>query len=146
MIRRSSALLAITCMAAAPYLSGCPKKPPPPPVDTVDAAPAPADTSSGPTVLQPLDDDLGVDAAEAGPPKKVAKPGSANAARIKQCCAAIRNQAKSMGTSPEANLLVGFAMQCDQFAVAATSGNAPEFAAFRNAIAGHTLPPACQGW
>jgi hypothetical protein len=133
-------------MSAVPFvLFGCPKKPPPP-VETVDSAPPPAETASGPTLLQPLDDSLDVDAAEASAPKHAGKPGNANAARIKQCCAALRGQAKNLGSSPEANLLIGFAGQCDAFAVAATSGNAPEFATFRQMLIGHTLPPACQGW
>ena len=125
-------------------LLGCPKKPPPPPPDLPDTAPAEVD--SGPTVITPLDEEDAGDAAEAGAPKKrYGQAPNGNATAIKQCCNAMRAQAKSLGTSPEANQILSVALLCDTFAVAATSGNAPEFAMVRNALKGHQLPTACQG-
>ena len=51
-----------------------------------------------------------------------------------------------MGASPEANLVVGFAAQCDMIAIqAAATGTAPEFAQLRTMLKGRTLPNACQG-
>lgn len=140
--QRAALMIAFT--SAIPLLMlGCPKKTP----DVVDSGPAaPEVVDSGPTVLAPLDDDAG-DAAEAEAPKHGGgKPVNPNTARIKQCCNALRTQAKGLGTSPEANILLNVATQCDAFAVAATSGNAPEFAAFRQMLVGHTLPASCQGF
>jgi hypothetical protein len=139
------ALFTLVFTGALPILLvGCPKKPPPPPPDVPDTAPAEVD--SGPTVITPLDEEDAGDAAEAEAPKKKYGPApNANAAAIKQCCNAMRAQAKSLGTSPEANQVLSVAQLCDTFAVAATSGNAPEFAMVRNALKGHQLPTACQG-
>ena len=68
-----------------------------------------------------------------------------DAAAIQQCCIAMRAQAKSLGPSPKANQILSVAQLCDTFAIAATSGNAPEFAMVRNALKGHELPTECQG-
>jgi hypothetical protein len=143
-LRRALFTLAFT--GALPMmLLGCPKKPPPPPPDVPDTAPAEVD--SGPTVITPLDEEDASDAAEAEAPKKRygGAPTNGNAVAIKQCCAAMRAQAKSLGTSPEANQILSVAQMCDTFAIAATSGNAPEFAMVRNALKGHQLPAACMG-
>jgi hypothetical protein len=143
--RRAVMMLAFTGLLPV-ILVGCPKKPPPPAAEVPDTAPAP-EVDSGPTVITPLDEEDAGDDADAGPPKKHygGQPSNGNAAAIKQCCAAMRAQAKSLGTSPEANQLVSAAQICDTFAIAATSGNAPEFAMVRNALKGHQLPTACQG-
>jgi hypothetical protein len=145
MTRRLPAVLILAVTGSLPLLLlGCPKKPPPP-VEVVDAAPA-APVDSGPTILTPLDDDSGPDAAEAAAPKKAYHPpANTNAAAIKQCCAALRTEAKALGASPESGVLITLAGQCDQFAVAATSGNAPEFAAIRQMLSRGTMPAACQG-
>ncbi len=148
MTRRISARRAVLMLAFTGVLPllmlGCPKKPPPPP-DVPDTAPAEVD--SGPTVITPLDEDDAGDAAEAEAPKKHygGSPANGNAAAIKQCCSAMRAQAKTLGTSPEANQILSVAQLCDTFAMAATSGNAPEFAVIRNALKGHQLPTACAG-
>jgi hypothetical protein len=57
----------------------------------------------------------------------------------------MRKQASGLGVSPEANLLIGFAAQCDLIAAQAVGGTAPEFGVFRQMIAGRTLPAACAG-
>jgi hypothetical protein len=123
---------------------GCPKKPPPP--VEVEAAAEPEVIDAGVTQLEPLDEDSG---PEAGPPAPAAHRGGGgggtNAARIRQCCNGMRKQASGMGPSPEANILMGLAMQCDLLAVQAAGGTAPEFGAFRQMIAGRTLPAACSG-
>jgi hypothetical protein len=145
--RRARAAVVIFCTSLVPLLLlGCPKKPPPPPPDP---EPAPtAEVDSGPTVITPLDEEDAGDAAEAEAPvkRKPGPPVNSNAVAIKKCCNAMRTQAKSLGTSPEANQLLQVATMCDTMAIAATSGNAPEFAMIRNALKGHQLPTgACDG-
>jgi hypothetical protein len=115
------------------------------PVPIVDAAPPPAPTPAPtPENLTPLtDDDAGVDAGvDAGH-----KPGGGfvdpKVARIKQCCGALKGQAKALGASPEAGLLIGAAAQCDAVAAqAGAKGTAPELAFLRTI---KTIPPICQG-
>jgi hypothetical protein len=141
-----SALVAL--LVALPALqagcSSCNKKPAPveeagePEAEVVDA---------GVTQLEPLDDDSG---PETAPPGTGHKGGggssvSGNAAKIKQCCNAMRKQAAGMGPSPEANIVIGLAAQCDLVAAQAAGGTAPEFGAFRQMITGRTLPSACSG-
>jgi hypothetical protein len=76
-------------------------------------------------------------------------PGlTSNQARAKQCCNALRTQAKALGSSPEANILMGFAVQCDAVAMQigpTTGGQAPEFAALRTLLQGHSMPGVCSG-
>jgi hypothetical protein len=126
------------------FTLGCPKKPPPAPAD-VDAG-EPEVVDAGVTQLEPLDEDTGVDAGPAVPGHRGGGGGGGtNAARIKQCCNAMRKQATNMGASPEANIVVGLAAQCDMLAAQAAGGTAPEFGAFRQMISGRTLPSACSG-
>jgi hypothetical protein len=124
--------------------TACEKKVPPAPEA---AAPPPAATDAAPVVLVPLDDslDAGVDAGPAKP-RGPYTPTNTNAARIKQCCAAMRSQAKNMGASPEANMMVQAAAACDMVALQVTAtGTAPEFGQVRNMLKGRTLPAACSG-
>ncbi len=98
-------------------LAGCAKKPAPV-EESPPPTPPPASTPEV-TELAPLIDDAGSDVgAPDATPKKTASGGGANAnqLRIKQCCAAMRAQAKQLGTSPEANELIGLSMQCDKLA------------------------------
>jgi hypothetical protein len=101
---------------------------------------------AGVTQLEPLDDDSG---PETGPAPTAhhggGGAGGGNAAKIKQCCNAMRKQAAGMGASPEANIVIGLAAQCDLIAAQAAGGTAPEFGAFRQMITGRTLPSACNG-
>jgi hypothetical protein len=125
-------------------LSACEKKPPPPPVEL---PPPPPSVDAGVVQITPFDDSLdsGVDAAPVKP--HAAGPAiNANAARIRQCCNAIRHEAKNLGTSPEATMIIGLAAQCDLIATQVTSsGTAPEFAQVRALLKGRTIPAACAG-
>ncbi len=146
MTRRSTlrrALLSLAVTSALPLLLlGCPKKPPP---AEPDSGPPPTASSSGPTIVAPLDQDAGEeDAAEAAAPHAHGG-GNPNVVRVKQCCTALRKEGKDLGSSPEGNILIGFAAQCDTLATQGIGGNAPEFAAFRQLLKGHTLPAACSG-
>jgi hypothetical protein len=124
---------------------GCPKKPPPPAAE-VDAG-EPEVVDAGVTVLEPLEDDAGPETGPATPSPRTGGGGGGgtNAARIRQCCNAMRKQATNMGASPEANIVIGLAAQCDLLAAQAAGGTAPEFGAFRQMISGRTLPSACSG-
>ena len=129
-------------------VAGCKE---PAPVATFDAAPAPVPTDAAPTVLVPLDEDAGTGVDASPPPVHRATGGSgltSNQARAKQCCNELRAQAKSLGASPEANIMVGFAAQCDMVAMQigpTSGGQAPEFAALRNLLKGHNIPAVCSG-
>jgi hypothetical protein len=142
--RRALCLLAVT-VATPLFTLGCPKKAPPVEVDSGLDQPTVID--AGVTQLEPLDDDSGPEAAPPAPTGHGGGggSGSTNQYRIKQCCAAMRKQASGLGVSPEANLLIGFAAQCDLIAAQAVGGTAPEFGVFRQMIAGRTLPAACAG-
>lgn len=131
------------------FLLGCPKKDTP----TQDAAPAPTPTptpSQTDTVLAPLEDDAGADAdaSDAAKPKWTGPGLSATQLHVKQCCTALRNQAKTMGNSPEAAQINQAAVLCDQAAMAlgpSAGAQAPELAPMRQMLAGKTVPPICQG-
>jgi hypothetical protein len=125
------------------------KKPPP---AVVDAGPPPVvEVDAAPVNLAPLDEDAGVDAADANDgaaPKKTGSGLNTNQSRAKQCCSAIRAQAKQLGASPEANMLLGIATTCDQLAVQVgptSGGQAPELAPLRQMLKGKTMPAVCQG-
>jgi hypothetical protein len=143
-IRRTLTFIAFTSFVPV-LVMGCPKKEP----MVVDAeAPPP---SSAPTVteLAPLTDDGGPDAADAAPEagKKASGGGgyNANQLKIKACCSAMRAQAKSMGSSPEAFQINALAAQCDMFATqVGPAGNAPELNQLRQVLKSLTLPSACQ--
>jgi hypothetical protein len=143
---RLRTLSVFSFLVAAPLFTlGCPKKAPPP--AEVEAAAEPTVIDAGVTQLEPLEEDSG---PETGPSAPVARGGGGggggtNAARIKQCCNGMRKQATGLGPSPEANILLGLAVQCDLIAAQAAGGTAPEFGAFRQMISGRTLPAACSG-
>jgi hypothetical protein len=127
-------------------LMGCPKKPQPA-VEDAGAAPPPASTPEV-AELAPLTDDGGAD-ADAAPPKKWTGGGgggsTANQLKVKACCNAMREQAKKMGSSPEAFQVTALAAQCDGVAVQIGSqGNAPEFNQLRQILKSIKLPAACQ--
>jgi hypothetical protein len=142
-IRRTLTFLAFTTFVPV-LVMGCPKKEP-----MVEDAEAPP-PSSAPTVteLVPLTDDGGPDADAA--PEAGKKPSggggyNANQLKIKACCSAMRAQAKSMGSSPEAFQINALAAQCDMFATqVGPAGNAPELNQLRQVLKSLTLPSACQ--
>jgi hypothetical protein len=148
-LRRGLLLLAMTSTMPLALL-GCPNKD-----KVVDAgAPAPTPTPTptpSETVHAPLEEDAGADAdadADAGKPKWTGPGMNVNQARAKQCCNALRTQAKSLGNSPEAAQLNQAAMLCDGVAMQlgpTAGGQAPEFAAVRALLQGKTIPPVCQG-
>jgi hypothetical protein len=127
---------------------GCPKKEP----AVEDAGAPPPPPSSAPTVteLAPLGDDGGADAADAAPEagKKPSGGGggyNANQLKIKECCNAMRAQAKTLGSSPEGFQINALAAQCDMFATqVGPGGNAPEMAQLRQILKSVKLPSACQ--
>jgi hypothetical protein len=142
--RCALSLLALA-LAMPTFTLGCPKKTQPTPVDSAPDEPDVVD--AGVVQLEPLEDDSG---PEAAPPVPTGHGGgggsaSANQYRIKQCCSAMRKQAAGLGASPEANLLIGLAAQCDLVAAQAVGGTAPEFGVLRQMIAGRTLPAPCAG-
>ena len=143
--RRGSFVL-LFCVFPA-FVLGCPKKPEP---AVEDAAPPVSAPPSAPTVteLVPITDDGGNDAeAEAAAPKKWTggTPYNANQTKIKECCNAMRAQAKQMGSSPEAFQVNAFAAQCDVFATqVGPQGTAPELAQLRQLLRSIKLPTACQ--
>jgi hypothetical protein len=140
-------LFALAIFSALPLLVACPKKETPVP----DAAPPPPPEPEASTlVLAPLgEEDAGADAdADADAAKKFTGPGlSTNVIRLRQCCGQLRTQAKALGASPEAGMLIAAAAQCDGLAAQAGPGaNAPELGILRTALAGRNIPPVCAGF
>ncbi|HWL85129.1 MAG TPA: hypothetical protein VNO21_04970 [Polyangiaceae bacterium] len=145
-------LLTLSLMIGMPTLVlGCPKKKEA--VVDIDsgplAPPTPAATAST-NDLVPLDTtpDAGIDAA----PAPSAHHGSgltASQSHVKQCCNAMRAQAKSMGSSPESAQLQALAATCDQFALQvgpSKGAQAPELEPLRQILKGKpTLPAMCSG-
>ncbi len=140
------ALFATAVFSAIPLLVACPKKEPP----VADAAPPPPpEPEASTTVLTPLEEDASADAAaDADAGKKATGPGvPTNVARLRQCCGQLRTQAKALGASPEAGMLLQAAAQCDVLAnQAGPSGNAPELGILKTALAGRAIPPFCRGF
>jgi len=149
-MRRSafrSSLVIFALFGAAPLMlgSGCKEKPaavdaaPPPPPPEVDAAPV---------QIAPMEEDAGVDAADAAEAGKKWGPGvNANVARLKQCCGQLRSEGKKLGLSPEAGFFNAAAAQCDGIAAqAGPTGTAPELGILRTALQGRTLPGVCSGF
>ena len=132
----------LTTSSVAIVAMGCEKKPPPAPVEAPPPPPAPSDTA--PVDLKPLDDAPDAsDAAAAAKPRGNYAPVNQNAVRIRQCCNALRNKAKTLGTAPEAAYVMGAAVQCDMFAAQIGGGTAPEFAQIRAMSRGRrSRPPA----
>jgi len=116
----------------------------------VEDAGAPPPPASTPTVteLAPLTDDGGPDADAAPEAGKKASGGggyNTNQLKIKECCNAMRAQAKSLGSSPEGFQINALAAQCDMFASqVGPAGNAPELNQLRQILKSVKLPSACQ--
>ncbi len=76
-----------------------------------------------------------------------AQGGGGNLARLGQCCAALAAEARRLGASPEAGVLLSAAAQCQALVNAAgPNGNAPELGALRAALAGRQVPAVCAGF
>ncbi len=139
-------VFALAVFSFLPLLVACPKKEPPPVPDAAPPPPPPPQEEA--SVLLPIEDDAGADAdaAEAGK-KFTGTPVNTNVARLKQCCNQLRIQAKAMGASPEAGMLMSAAAQCDTMASqVGPGGTAPEMGVIRNLLAGRNIPPACAGF
>jgi hypothetical protein len=140
-VRRTVSSIAFALFIPA-ALAACPKKAPPP---VEDAAPPPPASTPEVTELAPLVEEAGPDAAEAGPKKWGGGGYNPNQMKIKECCNAMRAQAKALGNSPEAVQITAIAAQCDAVAVqVGPQGNAPEFAQLRAILKSIKLPAACQ--
>jgi hypothetical protein len=146
---RLVARAALVAALVSQALGGCSKKEAP---AVPDAGPPPAPEPTAPLVteLAPLEDPGGAPddaAAEAGK-KKWTGGGTgynANQLKIKQCCNAIREQAKTLGASPEAFQLTALGTQCDAFAAQmGASGAAPELNQLREILKTAKVPLACQ--
>lgn len=87
-----------------------------------------------------------IDDPELGGAKATGGGGNAGLARLRQCCAALAAEAKRLGASPEAGVLLSAAAQCNALvAQAGPSGNAPELGALRAMLAGRKVPAVCGG-
>jgi hypothetical protein len=137
-------LLIAIAISTPAAVSGCQKKEPPP---AVDSGPPPV-VSVAPTVteLAPLADDAGdADASDAAAKHWVGPAVNPNQQKLQACCNAMRAQAKAMGSSPEANQLIGAAATCDTFVKqVGPAGSAPELAVIRGLLKSVKLPVACQ--
>ena len=141
-------LATLSFMLAIPtVILGCPKKTVV--ADTDSGLPPPVVIDAAPTLLAPLDEDAGYDAGpDANKPKHTGGGLSTNQLRAKQCCTALRTQAKALGNSPEAQQLLSIAAMCDGVAVQigpTSGGQAPELAPLRQILQGKSVPPLCQG-
>ena len=140
--RKSVALVVLAFTSAVPMMLVACKQPAP---AVVDAGPPPAATDAAPAIIAPLDEDAGsaIDASDAAPPHHASGGGmNTNQSRAKQCCNALAKQA---GTDPSLGALV---MMCNSVALQmgpSSGGQAPEFAAVRNALKGHNIPAVCSG-
>lgn len=146
MTNRRSALV-ITALAGFPlallHVGGCGNKAKP----TVDAAPPDPTPTPTPSALveQPVED-AGAPDADAGPAKKLAPGENPTVTKLKRCCGALKAEASKNATSPEGAALMSAATTCSTLAAqVGPSGNAPELAPLRAALAGRTIPDACRG-
>jgi len=142
-LRHTAVFLAFTTIVPV-LMMGCPKKEP----MVEDAGAPPTAALPDVTELAPLSDDAGPDAdaaPEAG--KKLSGGGgyNSNQLKIKECCNAMRAQAKQMGASPEAFQINALAAQCDMFATqVGPQGTAPELNQLRQMLKSVKLPVGCQ--
>lgn len=140
-------VMALAVCSVVPLLAGCPKKKEEPPV--VQTAPPPP-TETAPTALVPMEEeDAGeVDAgSDAGKPKATGPAVNANVARLKQCCTALGNEAKKLGSTPEAGMFTTAATQCSAMVTQfGASGTAPELGVLRGLLAGRSIPAVCAGF
>jgi hypothetical protein len=140
-LSQSAALVA--CAAAVCTLVAACKKAEPVVVDA-GAPPPPVVIDAAPAQLAPLDEvDAAIEVDAGAPAHHHTGPGlSTNQARAKQCCNALRSEAK---TDP---ILTALAAQCDQVAMQigpTSAGQAPEFGAIRQMLKGHNIPALCSG-
>lgn len=144
MVRKFS-IAVLTLLPLTAALTGCPKKDP----VVVDAAPPPVATPVA-TVedLKPMVEDAGPEDAAPDVKKPTGPYVNPNVARLKQCCAALNAQGKTLGAgSAEGGMIMAAAAQCNAMAAqAGASGNAAEMGVIRNLLAGKSIPPVCGGF
>jgi hypothetical protein len=139
-------VVTIAVFSVVPMLAACPKKDPPAVFDAAPPPPPPVEDAA-PLMLLPVEEDAGVDAGVDAGKKYTGTGVSTNVARLRQCCNQLANEAKRMGSSPEAGLFTQAAAQCSALAgQIGPSGNAPEMGALRTLLAGRTVPPVCSGF
>ncbi len=116
------------------------------PVDAGVPTAVPTVVPTVPSLEPPPEEDAGtVDAGTDAGKKGAALP--TNVTRLRQCCAQLAIEARKLGASPEAGILLGAAGQCNGLATqAGASGTAPELGAIRTALKGRTVPPVCAGF
>ncbi len=143
-----SSLVIFALLGGAPLLLGSGCKDKPAPVDAAPPPPPPPEVDAAPAEIAPMEEDAGVDAADAAEAgKKTGVGGNLNVARLKQCCGQLRAEGKKLGLSPEAGFFNAAAAQCDSIAAqAGPSGTAPELGILRTALHGRTLPGVCSGF
>lgn len=139
-------------VSALAVLLGCQACKKETPVVVIDAGPPPpAVIDAAPADLQPLDTlDAGDDGDAADAAKKHTGSGlTTSQLRAKQCCNALRSQAKALGNSPESAQLIQLATMCDTIAIGigpSKGPQAPELEPIRQILKGKaTLPPLCSG-
>ena len=134
---------ALALTGVIPLLTGCPKKETP----VVDAGPPPPPEEAS-TSLVPMEEDAGAADADAdAPAKKWTGPAvNPNVQKLKACCAALGNQGKQNAASPEGQMIINAAAQCNTAAGhLGPNGTAPELAVVRGLMQGKTIPPICAG-
>jgi hypothetical protein len=136
---------ALAIFSAMPLLVACPKKETPQPPE---AAPPPPVEEASVTELVPMEEDAGMQDADAEAGKKfTGTPVNTNVARLKQCCNQLTIQAKAMGSSPEAGMFTQAAAQCNAMAASlGPNANAPEMGAIKAVLAGRNIPAVCAGF
>ena len=141
--RSSFVIFALFGIAPLMLGSGCKEKPAA--VDAAPPPPPPPEVDAAPVDIVPMEEDAGVDAADAADAaKKFGPGGNLNVARLKQCCGQLRAEGKKLGMSPEAGLFSAAAAQCDGIAAqAGPTGTAPELGLLRTALQGRTVPGVC---
>lgn len=138
-------IFALAIFSAMPLLVACPKKDPP----VVDAGLPPAPVEDVVTTnLAPMEEDAEAGAdADADAPVYKGPAVNTNVARLKQCCNALATNAKQLGSSPEASMLVAAAAQCSAMAAQiGPTGNAPELGTLRAMLQGKNVPAVCAGF
>ncbi|MBX3228054.1 MAG: hypothetical protein KIT84_27485 [Labilithrix sp.] len=137
------ALFVLAIVGVVPTVASCNKKTEVVIVDAGEPPPPPPET---PTELVPIEEeDAGEPDAEAAAPFK-GPAVNPNVARVKACCNALAAQGNQNKNSPEGQMVLSAAAQCNAAAAhLGPNGTAPELAVMRQMLVGKTLPAVCQG-
>ena len=121
---------------------------PRPPASAAPSPPARAIPSAAPpsNTVSPHPSSLGGQPVPGSPPVSPVLPANDGAGvRVRQCCHAIRKQAKGLGSTPDGAALMNVAARCDMAVSQTASGQAPNFTPVRQMLRGRLLPAACAG-